>query len=86
MDPLIYMSVGEAWPLLIYIAECTPCHVRRRIDLRAVAQRLGPDVPLWDLRVRLRCSACGSRSVTICTLRKDSGSDRALTQWPFDYD
>src|SRR5262245_39554264 len=75
-DPLAYMTLGQAWPQLIYVAECAPCHQRRRIDLRAMAVRLGADFPLRDLRMRLRCSACGSRQVTIATLWKNaSGSE-----------
>lgn len=44
-------------------AHCDPCRRSAELDIKALAERLGPDFRVTDLRHRLRCSLCGGRAI-----------------------
>ena len=44
-DPLTHMSLDVAWREIIYTANCQGCRQRLRIDLKALAIRLGDRFP-----------------------------------------
>jgi hypothetical protein len=86
-DPLLTMNLGQAWPEIVYTANCLHCHEIRRVDLKAMAERLGQDFPLLKLRERLKCQKCERKRITIATRWKSSGTSvDVLQRWPFDYD
>lgn len=64
-DPLLVLTLGEAARDYVYSASCSACRYNSRIDLDALAGRLGADFPLRELRKRLRCSQCRSRRIII---------------------
>ena len=46
-------------------AHCNACHHSADLDLASMAERLGREAPgmAWDMEARLRCSACGGKSL-----------------------
>ena len=62
-------------------AWCDACHHNRNVDLEMLRERLGPDAPAMaeNLRPRLRCKACGGRTVslTYSPNTKPTGLNRA---------
>ena len=87
MRSLLTLSVGVAWRGYVYTAECSACHHRTRVDLKKLADRLGDDFPLKNVRTRLRCGRCRSRRCTISLLDKTHAlAVERLERWPFEYD
>jgi hypothetical protein len=62
------LTLAEAATLIAYGVQCKRCWVTVRIDLAAMAERLGPTRLVRDIGPRLRCSRCGQREVILCTL------------------
>jgi transcription elongation factor Elf1 len=83
------LTLAQAWPRIIYLAQCKACKHRTRVDLKAVAEKLGESFPINDLRPKLRCTACGHPDAIICTLYKESTGNLvsdALEEFPMPYD
>jgi len=86
-DPLTSMTLGQAAKELIYLVECKTCKRQARIDLNAMAQRLGNDNPLAWLKPKLKCSACQSSQFVITTYFKSATtSDAVMRKWPLPGD
>jgi transcription elongation factor Elf1 len=51
----------------VVTAYCGPCNHKQDLDLKALGEKLGMDYPVShdSLVPLLRCSACGSKMVTI---------------------
>lgn len=43
-------------------ALCVPCGRMEAVDLRQAVQRLGAEATVAELRARVRCRGCGSRT------------------------
>lgn len=59
-----------------YEANCRSCMRSRRISLERLRAMLGDDFPLKDVRTRLKCQTCGSKTliITFLTPAHKSGS------------
>jgi hypothetical protein len=80
--PADLLSLAEAVDLLEYAASCETCKEVRRIDLRAMLARLGPDALVCDIRPRLRCKRCGQKNVICVTLwRSATTTERMMERW-----
>ena len=55
--------------------QCRDCGRLRRLDRSAIVQWLGR--PLYDLRARSRCIACGSKRAQLLLHDQTASSDRA---------
>lgn len=62
------MTLAEAVSELVYLIECSACKHKARIDLTAMAAKLGDSFLVDDLRPRLKCAQCGSRNTIATTL------------------
>ena len=51
-DPLLTLRLGSAWREVVYTANCRDCEHWTRVDLKRIAEQLGDDFPLRDLRPR----------------------------------
>lgn len=86
-DPLLTLRLGSAWRELVYTANCRDCGHWTRVDLKRIAEQLGDDFPLRDLRPRLTCGKCGGKRIIISTVDKDSTAAAShLSRWRFPYD
>jgi hypothetical protein len=74
------LTLALAAELIYYGANCRACKETRSIDLAALAEKLGGDFLVRDVRPRLRCGKCGARSVIVTTLWKDASSSERLKQ------
>jgi hypothetical protein len=72
------LTLAEAVELIVYGASCDRCHETRRVDLAKLRDRLGPQFPVCDIRLRLRCSKCGTRKVIVVTLWQSASSTASL--------
>jgi hypothetical protein len=61
--PVSIRTIGDLSERNQLYAYCSRCRHSRQLDLAALRKRYGPDLSLKRLRVRLRCSRCGARSV-----------------------
>ena len=58
--------LGDVLVERLYLrAACRACSHRASLSSVELAQRLGYDFPLPDLKGRLRCSKCGKRQVDV---------------------
>ena len=58
--------LGDVLVERLYLrAACRSCSHRASLSSVELAQRLGYDFPLPDLKGRLRCSKCGKRQVDV---------------------
>jgi hypothetical protein len=58
--------LGDVLVERLYLrAACRACSHRASLSSVELAQRLGYDFPLPDLKARLRCSKCGKRQVDV---------------------
>ena len=62
------LTLAEAATQIECGVQCPNCWVTVRLDLAALAAKLGPAVKVGDLRARLKCSVCGARLPMMCTL------------------
>ena len=68
-------TIGELIALRLSCwLHCDSCRHNRKADLPALAERLGPDLPMSRAALRMRCSACGARDVSITIAHEGGGS------------
>jgi hypothetical protein len=86
-DDLHTITLGEAWRIILYFATCQSCNAKKRVDLKALAEKLGDGYLLKDVRLRLKCQTCGAKKVILMTLWKDATTTiNALHEYPMPYD
>jgi hypothetical protein len=83
MTPVDDLTLAEGVELLVYGADCRTCKTgTRRIDLKRLLERLGPNIRMRDIRPLLRCSACGGKDVIVVMHWKSATTtDRMTAHW-----
>lgn len=83
MPSTIQECIDQDYSISVYCDSRTCTH-GMRLDLKALAKRLGPDHGCmhWDLADKFKCTKCGSKKVTIRldpTAGKPQGIETAWT-------
>ena len=55
-------TLGELIQSFQLYAVCEPCQRVKEVDVPRLIELQGAHVPIQDVRLRLRCSACGERT------------------------
>ena len=55
-------TLGELIQSFQLYAVCEPCQRVREVDVATLIERHGAQLPIQDVRGRLRCTACGART------------------------
>lgn len=61
-------KLGDVDDGYYYGAQCQSCQRHRRISLMWLRATVGDDIYLKDIRLRLKCTTCGSKAMTVTFL------------------